>query len=155
MPDFRRAIERRLAGLALAPTRHAEIVLELSQHLQDRYDELRASGESDGEATRIALSEVDETMSRELAAVERQVAQEPMVLGRGGRSMIDSIRQDVRYAARTIRKNPGFSGVVVLTLALGIGATTAIFSVVDGVMLRPLPYPDTNRIMILTEAAAR
>src|SRR5262249_40486636 len=64
---------------------------------------------------------------------------------------VDSVTSDVRYALRALRKNPGFTAVVLLTLALGIGATTAIFTVVDHVMLRPYPYPEIDRIMMLSE----
>lgn len=59
--------------------------------------------------------------------------------------------QDLRYAFRQLCKNPGFSSVAIVTLALGIGATTAIFSIVYGVLLRPLPYDDPNRIMAIFE----
>src|SRR2546426_7443796 len=59
--------------------------------------------------------------------------------------------QDLRYALRQLRKTPGFPAVTVITLALGIGATTAIFSVVYGVLLRPLPYTDPSRIMAVFE----
>src|SRR5207247_3943728 len=64
---------------------------------------------------------------------------------------VDSVTSDIRYALRALRKNPGFTAVVMLTLALGIGATTAIFTVVDYVMLRPYPYPQIDRIMLLSE----
>ena len=62
---------------------------------------------------------------------------------------------DCRYALRQLRKKPGFTAVAVLTLALGIGVTTAIFSVVYGVLLRPLPYPDPNRIMAVFEVTSK
>jgi putative ABC transport system permease protein len=69
--------------------------------------------------------------------------------GRGGprRAPLASLAQDVRFALRSFIRNPWFSTVTVVTLGLGIGATTAIFSVVDGVLLRPLPYPESQRLV--------
>jgi putative ABC transport system permease protein len=68
---------------------------------------------------------------------------------------METLWQDVRYSLRVLGKNPGLTAVAVLTLALGVGATTAIFSVVYGVLLRPLPYPDSNRIMAVFEITSQ
>src|SRR2546430_1240906 len=64
---------------------------------------------------------------------------------------MNTILQDLRYAWRTLGKSPGFTAVVVATLALGIGVNTTIFSVIEGVLLRPLPYEDPERIVVLWE----
>ena len=60
---------------------------------------------------------------------------------------MDTLRQDLRYALRNLAKSPGFAVVAVLTLALGIGASTAIFSVIENVLIEPFPYPDAQRFM--------
>ena len=87
---------------------------------------------------------------RELGGVE-QVKQKVRDT-RAGVSM-EIVMQDLLYAFRTLSRNVAFSSVVVLTLALGIGANTAIFTVVNGVLLKPLPYPDPDRLLMLWESS--
>jgi predicted permease len=143
--------------LKLEATREADIVDELSQHLEDRYAELLATGASQDEASRVALAELSESelLARELRRDERQVIDEPIVLGMNRRSgMLAGFWQDLRYGARTLSKIPGFTLIAVLSLALGIGLTTAIFSLAYSILLRALPYPDPERLVALSNTSS-
>ncbi len=141
MPEWKQEVRQQLASLQLDPAREAEIVEELAQHLEDRYTELLAGGVTPEEAVREALAELNdgELLWGELQQTEL-VSQEPVVLGQSMRiSMLGGICQDLRYGARTLAKEPGFTLLALLTLALGIGANTAIFSGINALFFRPLP----------------
>jgi putative ABC transport system permease protein len=147
-PDWRTDIRARLSTLSITPSREAEIVEELAQHLDDRWHELIASGTPPDEAARIARTELTGARLTTLLGSLRQARwREIRPPGPARAFTLDSLVTDLRHASRALVATPSFTIGALLVLALGIGATTAIFSVVDAVALRPLPFPDPDRIV--------
>ena len=150
-----REVRERLSSLRLSPAREAEIVEELSQHLDERYRELIAGGASPDEAARAALADFrsGDVLAHQMASLRQAQVTAPITPGAPAGHALPDLWQDVRYAARVFSKQPGFAATAVLTLALGIGATTAIFSVVYGVLVKPLPFHEPETLVSLQHHA--
>jgi putative ABC transport system permease protein len=147
IPGGIRAGVRRLFRLALRrpDLAHEDVDEELRFHIDERIERFMARGmtreEARAETLRRIGGDFNETRERlHLSAVnrERRLAM---------REHMEEVLQDVRYAARGLARRPGFTAIAVLTLAIGIGATTAIFSAVHAIILRPLPFADPDRLM--------
>ena len=155
MPEWAPHVRARLASLRLSPTREAEIVDELSQHLEDRHRELIAGGTAPDEATRLALADFQsgDVLAQKMASLRQGHVTAPATVGVPTGYVLSDLWQDMRYAARVFWKQPAFAATAVVTLALGIGATTPIFSVVYGVLLKPLPFHEADRLVSLRHHA--
>src|SRR6266581_576586 len=134
----------RLGGIFGGERQEKELAAEMESHLQMHIEDNLRAGMSAAEARREALMK--------LGGVEQT---KENYRERRGLPFLETFFQDLRFSARMLRKNPGFTVVVLLTLALGIGTTTAIFSVVYGVLLRPLPYSNSSRIMAVFEVTSK
>jgi predicted permease len=140
--SFWRHLAHGLRALANCRAADQDIADEVESYLEQAAAQLEASGLSPDEARHAARLNLGNA-----TAIREQVR------SYGWENAIAELLSDLRYAARRLRGNPGFTAVSVLTLGLGIGASTAIFSVIDGVLLKPLPYPQSGQIVALRHTA--
>jgi putative ABC transport system permease protein len=152
--DWRAYIRRRLPPLAAPAEREMEIVDELAIQLESIYERERARGASHDLALVRAEGEVPDwsVLAHTLGRIERPAIPRP-VAGAGSGGFMTGFVQDLRYAVRALRRAPGFAAVSIVTLALGIAATTIVYSIIDGILLRPLPIKDPDRVMLARETS--
>jgi putative ABC transport system permease protein len=159
--DWKRYVRDHLPPAGLSPEREMEVVEELAAHLASAYEEALSAGKTDEEAWRRAAALISnwQALARDLARSGRKVADlliaqsyamEDRIVQSSRQRKIGALAaaaiQDVRFGARLLVKNPGFTAIAVITLALGIAANSAIFSVLNAALLQPLPVKEPGAL---------
>jgi putative ABC transport system permease protein len=151
--DWRDYVRQQLREITGNPARDADIIEELAQHLAFRFDEICGTGATEQEALNRVAAELRSGahLARAIRRADRLRPAAPVPPAVSGTRLATDFSKDVRYAVRLLGRSPGFTTAALLTLALGIGMTTAIFSVVQAVLLRPVPFPEPERLVLMWE----
>ena len=153
--DLKALVRARIGAVPVDPVREADIVDELAQHVAEHYADLLASGcagarrrrAGAGAARRSRPRRRGDRSRRSPARIAGRLTRHEPAPPPSGGSIAGTIARDVRYAMRLLLRAPGFAAAAIITLALGIGANAAIFSVVRAVVLKPPPYRDPSRVV--------
>lgn len=158
MRDWKGIVRSRVSALHLAGVTEQDLVEELAGHVSDRYQELCSGGTPEPEAYQQALSELNDLapLKGAIQKSKRHAGPEPVPAGgASGVNVIVDFAKDIRYAVRTIRKNPIFALFVMVTLGLGIGANTTVFTLVNTLLLNPLPVKNSSQLAAVAGAQTK
>ena len=153
MTTIHARLRERLAAEGMIPSAHAEAIDEIAEHLLDLHGAAIASGKSAEEADAVVEAELARMGPLAVAVVERAKRGRQRSVVRSERRTT-GLGADVHHALRAIRLEPGFSAIVILTLAIGIGACTTVFSFINALLLGSLPYPEPERLVLAWESGA-
>jgi putative ABC transport system permease protein len=150
--DWLNRVRERLASEGVAPSNHREAIDEIADHLGDLHRAAEREGKSPAEADAVIDAELARMGPLAMAVAERARRRQPKHTSQD--SWRAGLVADLRHAWRSLRHERSFTAVVVLTLAVGIGGCTAVFSIINSLLLAPLPYPDPDRLVMVWETDA-